>query len=242
MLDGEVFKLEITHAMLANGRRTQIIIAALNEEEGIAYTIDELKGYFDSANIIVVDGNSTDKTAAVAEVMGARVVEQKGKGKGDALNLGLKFIDGNAKYVVISDADYTYPAKHIPEMIEILDQNPQVGMVCGNRFNETYPLLAMKQVLYLGNKLICTAHSVLNGIDLQDPLTGLRVVRADLLRDWNPISKDFDIEVELNSYISRCNFKIVEIPIEYRQRIGEKKLQMKHGRIILRRILSEVLK
>jgi hypothetical protein len=112
-------------------------------------------------------------------------------------------------------------------------------MVCGNRFNDIHSLEAMNSVFYLGNKLISMAHGILNKINLTDPLTGLRVVRADLLRDWIPLSKDFDIEVELNSYIERCSFQTVEIPILYRERIGEKKLKMRHGRIIIQRILTE---
>jgi dolichol-phosphate mannosyltransferase len=238
LLNQELFQVKIS-TILVDSTRMQIIIAALNEEQGIACTIEELKIYFVNPKITVVDGNSSDKTATVAKSMGAKVVQQNGKGKGDALNLGLKFIEQNTNYVVVTDADYTYPAKHILEMVDILEQNPQIGMVCGNRFNDLYPLKTMNHVFYIGNKLISTAHSFLNGIDLEDPLTGLRVIRADLLREWNPVSKDFDIEVELNSYVAKSGFDTVEIPIFYRERIGEKKLQMKHGSIILRRILTE---
>jgi glycosyltransferase involved in cell wall biosynthesis len=237
---GEVFQLDIQHTMLhKNPHQTQIVLAALNEEQGIAYTIAELKTIFDNPKIIVVDGNSNDKTAVVAQALGARVIQQIGRGKGDAINIGLKSIDPQTNYVIISDADFTYPAKYIPQMIDILDQNPQIGMVCGNRFNEVYSLKAMNDIFYFGNKLISMTHSILNGINLTDPLTGLRVIRADLLRDWTPLSKDFDIEVELNNHMEKSGFKTVEIPILYRTRIGEKKLKMKHGRIILQRIIKE---
>jgi glycosyltransferase involved in cell wall biosynthesis len=232
--------LEIQHTILhKNPNQTQIILAALNEQQGIAYTIAELKTIFDNPKIIVVDGNSNDKTAIVAKALGARVIQQVGRGKGDAINIGLKNLDPDTKYVIISDADFTYPAKYIPNMIEILEKNSQIGMVCGNRFNEVYSLKAMSDVFYFGNKLISMTHSILNGINLTDPLTGLRVIRADLLRDWTPLSKDFDIEVELNCYIEKSGFKTVEIPILYRIRIGEKKLKMKHGRIIFQRIIEE---
>ena len=39
-------------------------------------------------------------------------------------------------YVIITDADFTYPAKYVPEMIQKLEKNPHIGMVCGNRFIE----------------------------------------------------------------------------------------------------------
>ena len=217
------------------------LIPALNEEEGINYTITELRTLFLDLKILVVDGNSCDNTVRVAKDLGADVVSQEGKGKGDALSFGLKYIDSKAKYVIIDDADFTYPVEFIPEMIKLLQDDPTVGMVCGNRFNSTYPIKDMKKVFYIGNKLIASVHTLLNNIDLKDPLTGLRVVRADLMRNWSPKSKNFDIEVELNSYVEKKGYRIIEVPISYRARIGEKKLRVKHGWAILSRIISETL-
>jgi hypothetical protein len=82
-------------------------------------------------------------------------------------------------------------------MVKILQDDSTIGMVCGNRFNSTYPIKDMKEVFYIGNKLIASAHTLLNNIDMKDPLTGLRVIKADLMRNWIPKSKSFGIEVEL---------------------------------------------
>ena len=71
-----------------NGQVAQAIIPALNEEEGIAYTIEELKTQFSDLKILVVDGNSRDNTVHVAKNLGADVVFQQGEGKGDALSFG----------------------------------------------------------------------------------------------------------------------------------------------------------
>jgi glycosyltransferase involved in cell wall biosynthesis len=217
------------------------LIPALNEEEGIAHTITELRTQFSGLKILVVDGNSSDNTVRVAKDLGVDVISQEGEGKGDALDFGLKYIDSKAQYVIIDDADFTYPVEFIPEMIKILQDDPTVGMVCGNRFNSTYPIKDMKKVFYIGNKIIASVHTLLNNIDLKDPLTGLRVVRVDLMRNWTPKSKSFDIEVELNSYVEKKGYRIVEVPISYRARIGEKKLRVKHGWAILSRIISETL-
>jgi hypothetical protein len=92
------------------------------------------------------------------------------------------------------------------------------------------------------NKLLSAAHNLLNGITLKDPLTGLRVIRAELLRGWKIKSQGFDIEVELNHYVERSGYKIVEVPIFYRKRLGEKKLKMRHGATILKRIIAESLR
>ncbi len=219
---------------------TLVIVAALNEEEGIGPTLAEIKNCVPVHHLMVVDGRSTDGTAKIAESMGAQVVFQKGTGKGDALGTAiehLKTFDG--KYVVLTDADYTYPAEYLPEMIRILEQNPKIGMVCGNRFNSHLHLDAMKNVFYAGNRLLALSHNLLNGVNLRDPLTGLRVVRWDIVKDWRPKSKGFDIEVELNHLVENKGFGIIEIPIDYRVRLGEKKLKLRHGVSILRRILSE---
>jgi dolichol-phosphate hexosyltransferase len=217
----------------------QVIIAALNEEEGIGHTISELNKTLGNPRILVVDGHSTDRTAKVAKDLGAQVVLQDGLGKGNAIASAVKRLDSTADYVVITDADYTYPAEYIPEMIRILEENPSVGMVCGNRFSGYLDLNGLNGFFYLGNRVIAFTHSFLNGVSLVDPLTGLRLVRAQILRNWAVKSKGFDIEVELNHRVKRAGFGIMEIPIKYRERLGEKKLGFWNSVEIFRRIMSE---
>jgi cellulose synthase/poly-beta-1,6-N-acetylglucosamine synthase-like glycosyltransferase len=110
---------------------TQVIIAALNEEEGIGLTIAELMDTLDHPRVLAVDGRSTDRTVEVAKNMGADIAFQDRLGKGDAIARVLDSCDLTADYVVITDVDYMYPAEYLPEMIRILENNPDVGMVCG---------------------------------------------------------------------------------------------------------------
>jgi glycosyltransferase involved in cell wall biosynthesis len=217
----------------------QVIIAAWNEEEGIGLTVAEIMDTLDCPRVLVVDGRSTDRTIEVAKSLGAEVLLQDGLGKGDAVAKGLANIDPGVDYIVLTDADYTYPAEYVPEMIRILDRQPEVGMVCGNRFIGYEEKTALSSVFYIGNRIIAFAHNLLNGITLNDPLTGLRVVRAGILRGWNVKSKGFDVEVELNHHVERKGFDIVEVPIRYRERLGEKKLGVKNGLEIMKRIMLE---
>jgi dolichol-phosphate hexosyltransferase len=216
-----------------------VIIAALNEEEGIGLTLKEISQKICPNQVLVVDGHSHDRTVQIAKDLGAHILFQDGAGKGDAIAKAVSYIDSFVEYVIVTDADFTYPAEYIPEMIELLEKDPSVGMVCGNRFNDFAEEKALHNLFYFGNKLLAYSHTLLNGIDLEDPLTGLRVVRAEILRDWHVKSKGFDIEVELNSQVERKGFKIVEVPIRYRKRLGEKKLKVSHGATILKRILLE---
>jgi len=218
---------------------TLVLVAALNEEAGILLTLAELRCCLSGARFLVVDGHSLDRTVHVAKSQGADVLLQEGKGKGDAIAFGLRNVNRDFDYFVLTDADYTYPAEYIPSMIRVLEENPQVGMVCGNRFNSHLHVGAMRDSFYFGNRLIAFTHNLFNGVTLRDPLTGLRVIRWDIVKDWQPKSAGFDIEVELNHRVERLGFGIREIEIDYRERVGEKKLQLKHGISIVKRILSE---
>jgi len=227
--------------MLGEGCRSQVlaIVAALDEEEGIGLTIAELRQYLDNLRVLVVDGNSRDRTVQVAKDLSADVIFQKGKGKGDAIAEALKYARSDFDYVVLTDADYTYPAEYLPRMLRVLEDNPKLGMVCGNRFNSHFRLEAMNDKFYLGNRVLAFTHNLLNGVNLRDPLTGLRVVRWEILKGWKPRSKGFDVEVELNHLVENKGYTITEIPIHYRQRLGEKKLKLRHGFTIFRRIIAE---
>jgi glycosyltransferase involved in cell wall biosynthesis len=218
---------------------TLVLMAALDEEEGVGFTIAELKQHLRNSRVLVIDGNSKDKTVHVAKSWGADVIYQNGTGKGDAIGHAIKHVSEDFDYVVLTDADYTYPAVFIPKMTEILEENPQVGMVCGNRFNSHFDLRGMHNLFYLGNRTLAFAHNLLNGIELRDPLTGLRVVRWEILKNWEPKSAGFDVEVELNHHVERQGYEIVEIPIFYRPRLGEKKLKLRHGITIFKRMLTE---
>jgi glycosyltransferase involved in cell wall biosynthesis len=219
--------------------QVQLVIAALNEEEGIGATIAEMKDTLGDILTLVVDGKSKDRTAELARNMGANVICQDGKGKGDAFAKALQHLDPAAKYIILTDADFTYPAEYVPDMIKILDENPEVGMVCGNRFNGHVEKEALHRVFHVGNKLIAFAHRLLNDVELEDPLTGLRVIRVDALRGWQIKSKGFDIEVELNNYVLRKGYSIKEILIDYRERVGKKKLKARDGFAIFKRILKD---
>ena len=219
------------------GSPLTVIVAAYNEEEGIAPTLSELKESLNEPSLLVVDGNSSDRTLELAKDLGAQVLTQKGKGKGNAISEGLAYINGDSCYVAFTDADYTYPAKYLKEMIDVLDLNPKVGMVLGDRFSRTYRLESDRNQFYIGNRILSFVQSMFNGVKLNDPFTGLRIMRFELLKGWKPKSSGFDIEAELNHRVCRSGYTIVELPINYRKRLGKKKLGFRHGLNILRRII-----
>jgi glycosyltransferase involved in cell wall biosynthesis len=219
--------------------KTLVIIAAKNEEKGVGSTVRDVKDHLNGSRILLVDGHSTDDTVRIAKDEGAEILIQAGIGKGKAIGDAVEAIDADAEYVVFMDADYTYPAEFVPQMIQQLEANPQLGMVSGNRFNGHFKLKAMHNILYFGNRALAFTHNLLNGVAMRDPLTGLRVIRAGILRGWYPKSQGFDVEVEMNHLVENKGYGIAEIPIYYRIRQGVKKLSIKDGFSILRRILKE---
>src|SRR5271157_1918706 len=82
---------------------TQVIIAALNEEPGIGPTITELSENLRTHRVLVVDGNSRDRTVEIAKNCGADIVFQDGSGKGDAISRALKCLNRRVDYVVLTD-------------------------------------------------------------------------------------------------------------------------------------------
>ena len=72
-----------------------VVVAAYNEEEGIAPTISELKEFLDDPHLVVVDGRSSDRTLTVAKDLGAEVLIQIGNGKGDAMSQGVNHLNGD---------------------------------------------------------------------------------------------------------------------------------------------------
>lgn len=227
-----------------------IIIPTLNEQDGIGSTLKELDDVLKNPHnprYLVIDGNSTDHTIEIVKDLSVSVsvdfLVQKGKGKGQAIEQALQYLNSPWRYVVFIDGDYTYPAEYIPKMIEVLDGNSDVGMVNGNRFaNQNCLTELMDYKYYMGNNFLGLMHRLLNGVKLEDPLSGLRVVRWRIMQNWKPKAKSFDIEVELNHHVKRNGFRIVECPIHYRKRLGEKKLKCRHGLTILKRILLIFLK
>src|SRR3972149_11855937 len=153
------------------GRRSSVsvVVAALNEEKGIAPTHEELKHVLTDSHLVVVDGNSVDRTVEIAKNMGADVSLQVGVGKGDAMFQGIKQLHPSTRYVVFTDADHTYPAEYIPKMVEVLDQDPDVGMVIGDRFNgELAFARSLTNPFFVGNRLIALAQHVLDWVKLND--------------------------------------------------------------------------
>lgn len=233
-------------------KKVTVIIPALNEEESIAEVIDEVlntglkeQGY--DLQIKVIDGRSTDKTVEIARERGASVFVQKGKGKGVGIRQAIELCSPkhvvdrilslssgscgyifeivsllDTDYVVMLDADGTYPPKYIPTMLESLESGNDV--VSGSRFKGTIEEGAMSRMNRVGNKILSALASILYSHECSDICTGMWAFRSEALRSLELESNHFELEAELFAESVKKGLRISEVPINYLPRKGTTKL------------------
>jgi dolichol-phosphate mannosyltransferase len=221
-----------------------VILPALDEELTIGKVIDgipveqlEKRGY--SIDIMVVDGNSTDDTQRIAREKGARLILQKGKGKGRGVRAA--FDEFHGKYLFMMDSDDTYPGFHILEMLPLLESD-KYDVVLGSRLNGTIMPGAMSQLNYIGNRFLTGTANMLfpNGHKLSDLCTGMWGFKDEVIEKLDLEANSFDIEAEMFAKCVKMGCKIGEVPIEYRKRVAPSKLSsMKHGFSIASRLIKE---
>jgi glycosyltransferase involved in cell wall biosynthesis len=215
--------------------RTSLILPAFNEERGLAVVIDRLAPFLDPTyELIVVDDGSTDRTAHVADAVGAILVRhERNLGKGAALRSGFRAASG--QHLLTMDADDTYPVDVIPEMTKALER---FDVVTGVRQYGREHIGAINRI---GNTAFRTAISIAARRRVRDPLTGLYGLRRTALERMALRSQGFGIEAEIVITAGQLGLSVLEIPIEYRSRVGQSKLNpWRDGLIISRTIVSQV--
>lgn len=205
--------------VLPEKKRVTILLPTLNEEESIKQVIDELpildlknSGY--DVNILVVDGESTDRTKDIAEAQGANVILQQGRGKGAGVRTAFSHADTD--YLFMLDADGTYPSMHIMEMLKVLENGYDV--VLGSRLEGQIQPGAMTTTNYFGNKMLTLLANALYGTRISDVCTGLWGFNNKVVKNLNLNSNHFEIEAEMFATSVKNKYKITEIPIQYKRR------------------------
>jgi len=218
-----------------------IVIPTLNEELGLQSTISSIKKALSgklSYAIVVVDGLSTDKTVEVAKANNAKVILQRRKGYGDALQAGFHYVNTklNSTITVMIDADGTYESKDIERMAEIILKG-EADFVIGNRFANMAPK-AMSRTNKIGNKMISALTRNFLRLNVTDSQCGLRAFRSDLANIFYTSSHGMPFATEMLASAKEHQIKIKEIPTSYYPRIGEAKLNSFHdGSMILGTII-----
>ena len=222
-------------------KEVSIIFPALNEEETIGKVIDEVpveeiegRGY--RAEIIVVDNGSTDKTREIAEAEGARVITEPRRGKGRAIRTAFELVGGD--FVFMIDADFTYPATYIPQMLGLLEGGYDV--VLGSRLKGQREEGAMTRLNLVGNLLLALLADLLYRTRISDPCTGYWGFRGEAIRSLKLDAVGFELEVNMLIEIAKKGYRIGEVPIYYRRRPTPTKLRsLRTGYIIGRTLIRK---
>jgi hypothetical protein len=200
--------------------RITVVIPCLNEEEGIRKVLQDLPPFVDE--VIVVDNNSTDRTAETSRSMGAIVIKEVNRGYGRAYKKGFSFASGDV--IVTLDGDHSYPVDALSYLIEAF-LHCKVGFLSASRF-PTLDRNAMSVKHRVGNRILSLTMSLLFFRWINDSQSGMWIFRRSALEkmklrsDGMAFSEEIKIEAIRNKSIG---FR--EMFINYSQRVGEIKLQ-----------------
>ncbi|WP_247009123.1 S-layer glycoprotein N-glycosyltransferase AglJ [Halorientalis litorea] len=193
-----------------------VLIPTLNEAETIGSVIEDFTDH-GFENILVVDGDSTDGTAAIAEDRGARVVTQSGQGKGQAVREAMDYVD--VPYVLMLDGDATYRAADADAMLYPLFAG-RAEHVIGDRFADMEDG-AMSRLNRFGNRIINGGFRWIHGRELGDILSGYRAFTRESMERLNLDATGFGIETELAVECVKHGVPTEVVPITYKARPDE---------------------
>lgn len=196
-----------------------IVIPARNEEATLGRVLAEVHAVTGASGdfrfeVIVVDNNSSDRTAAIAGEHGAQVVKETAPGKGMALAAG--FREARGEFIIMMDADYSHAAAEIPLLLEKLRCG--CGLVIASRrlggSDEYTP------VRRFGNLFLTACFRLFFGYRLTDALNGFKAFRSEVVKKHRCRSRDFEIEIELIYHALREKLVVGETVSHERARAG----------------------
>jgi len=224
-----------------------VVIPARNEAGNVESYFSRVPRMGSHTEIIIVEGNSTDDTYAVADQAirshpewDARLFRQTGKGKGDAVRLGFQKAKGDI--LMILDADLTVVPEDLPRFYAALVEG-RGEFINGVRLIYPMESQAMRFLNLLGNKFFSGAFSWLLGQSIKDTLCGTKVLYRS---DYEKIAANRSYFGEFDPFgdydllfgAAKQGFKIVDLPIRYRDRTyGETNIQRwRHGWLLLKMV------
>jgi glycosyltransferase involved in cell wall biosynthesis len=201
-----------------------VIMPAFNEAAAIGKVLAEIPVNVVS-EVVVVNNNSSDATAEIARKSGAIVLDETKQGYGFACRRGLQYLSSRLNkpdIVVYMDADYADSPQETSELIKpIIDQN--FDLVIGARTKAKREKNAMTFLQILGNWLAVKVIRVLYGFDFTD-LGPFRAIKFDSLTRLNLNATTYGWPVEMQLKAVKKNFRIAEVPVSCRKRVGKSKI------------------
>jgi glycosyltransferase involved in cell wall biosynthesis len=204
-----------------------IIIPTLNEERGIVETLKQISKLDIDKEVLVVDGLSTDNTPKNAKLYGAKVIDEKRKGKGIAMATGVK----NAKSNIICflDGDGTYPPRVIPKMVELIKN---CDVVVASRLLKREGVNDSINTFVHYRLFPFLFRKYLKKFKTSEPISGMRLMRKETWHKLNLKSQGFLIETEMEVKMAKNKMRVIEIPIPCIKRVGRSKWDSSLGTML----------
>ena len=200
--------------------RISVIIPAYNEESSIGLVLDALPKK-KIHEIIVVDNNSSDNTEFVAKEHGARVVKESRKGYGSACLKGMDELD-SPDIVVFLDGDFSDDPEEIILLLEPIEKG-EIDFVLGSRMIISESRMALLPQARFGNQLAVFLIKLFFNHVYTD-LGPFRAIRYKSLIEIGMQDTNFGWTVEMQIKAVKNKLRIIEIPVNYRQRVGVSKI------------------
>jgi len=199
-----------------------ILMPCLNEEENIASSISSAQSYLSSirdrwnhtGEILIVDNNSTDRSAAIASECGARVIKEDRRGYGNALIAGLK--DAKGSVIIYGDCDSTYDFRNLDSVYLPLI-NAEADFITGNRFAGLMEPGSMSLSHRLGVPFLSWCGRIKSGVQIHDWHCGLRGIRKDALKSIHLTSAGMEFASEIIVEAARHKLRILEVSVALRK-------------------------
>jgi glycosyltransferase involved in cell wall biosynthesis len=205
-------------------KRVTVVLPAYNEEAGIAAAVADFASCPAVDEVIVVDNNSKDETAALASRAGATVVCETNQGYGHALRRGM--VEASGDYVILAEPDGTFVARDVQKLLPYADE---FDLVLGTRTTREliWQEANMGWFLRVGNVVVAKLLQVLfGGPSLSDCGCTMRLIRREALDRLRPRftvgSSHFLPEMVILALLD--GQRAIEVPINYRGRLGESKI------------------
>lgn len=198
-----------------------VIIPALNEEEAIAFVLDDLPRN-SVKQVLVVDNGSTDRTREIARACGATVIVQPERGYGAACLAGLEAIDREAAIVVFLDGDYSDFPDELDKLLAPIIED-RADMVIGTRTQGRSSRGVLTPPQRWGNWLATTLIRLRFGHRFTD-LGPFRAIRREALEKLAMRDRSFGWTAEMQIKAVLAGLRIIEVPVQYRARIGTSKI------------------
>jgi glycosyltransferase involved in cell wall biosynthesis len=191
-----------------------VSMITMNEEGAVAKVIRDIRTVAPEAEILLVD-SSKDRTAEIAEDLGCRVIKQfPPQGYGPAMDRAVREAAGDI--VITLDCDDTYPVEAIPALVKLVDE----GYDLVNTTRVWRRPKAMPFANFLANRVFALGARILHGLKTTDVHSGMRAYRKSMIDNVQWIAKGAALPVDMYVIPYRRGYRTVEIPIDYRERIG----------------------